>query len=75
MASTGVLRLMRSVLYRVGVFDAPTIVAVAVILAAVTLIATTAPLCESHALILRRHCASIERGRAFIVNNVSSYPA
>ena len=42
-ASTGALRLMRSVLYGVGVYDAPTIVAVVVTLAAITLVATTVP--------------------------------
>jgi len=34
---------MRSVLYGVGVYDAPTIVAVVITLAAVALIATTVP--------------------------------
>ena len=43
MACTGALPLMRSVLYGVGVYDAPTIVAVVITLAAVALIATTVP--------------------------------
>jgi len=42
-ACTGALRVMRSVLYGVGVYDAPTIIAVIVTLAAVTLIATVVP--------------------------------
>jgi ABC-type antimicrobial peptide transport system permease subunit len=42
-ACAGALRVMRSVLYGVGVYDAPTIIAVIVILAVVTLIATTIP--------------------------------
>jgi len=40
---TGALRAMRSVLYGVGVYDAPTILFVALILASVTLIAGTVP--------------------------------
>lgn len=39
----GVLRIMRSVLYGIGVYDAPTIVAVVAILIAVTVIATVVP--------------------------------
>ena len=39
----GALRAMRSVLYGVGVYDAPTIVTVVLMLAAVTLLATTIP--------------------------------
>jgi ABC-type antimicrobial peptide transport system permease subunit len=39
----GALRAMRSVLYGVGVYDAPTIAAVVLTLAAVTLLATTIP--------------------------------
>jgi macrolide transport system ATP-binding/permease protein len=39
----GALRAMRSVLYGVGVYDAPTIVVVVLTLAAVTLLATTVP--------------------------------
>jgi macrolide transport system ATP-binding/permease protein len=39
----GVLRAMRSVLYGVGVYDAPTILTVVLILASVTLIAGTVP--------------------------------
>lgn len=42
-ACTGTLRVMRSVLYGVGVYDAQTIVAVILTLAAVTFIATTVP--------------------------------
>ncbi len=41
--SAGVLRAMQSVLYGIGVYDAPTIVAVVLTLALVTLIATTVP--------------------------------
>jgi ABC-type antimicrobial peptide transport system permease subunit len=41
--SAGALRVMRSVLYGVGVYDVPTILAVVLILAAVTLLATTVP--------------------------------
>jgi ABC-type lipoprotein release transport system permease subunit len=37
------LRVMRSVVYGVGVYDAPTILGVVVLLALVTLIATTVP--------------------------------
>jgi predicted permease len=40
---TGALRAMRSVLYGVGVYDAPTILSVVLILAAVTVIAGTVP--------------------------------
>ena len=39
----GALRALRSVLYGVGVYDAPTILAVVLTLAAVTLLATTVP--------------------------------
>ena len=39
----GALRVMRSVLYGVGVYDAPTILTVVLMLACVTLIATTVP--------------------------------
>src|SRR5882724_9180189 len=39
----GLLRVMRSVLYGVGVYDVPTILAVVMTLASVTLIATTVP--------------------------------
>ena len=39
----GALRAMRSVLYGVGVYDAPTILAVVLTLATVTLIATIVP--------------------------------
>jgi len=39
----GALRAMRSVLYGVGVYDAPTIVAVVLTLLAVTVLATAAP--------------------------------
>ena len=39
----GALRAMRSVLYGVGVYDAPTILAVVLTLSAVTLLAATAP--------------------------------
>ena len=39
----GALRAMRSVLYGVGVYDAPTILLVVLILASVTLIAGTVP--------------------------------
>ncbi len=39
----GALRAMHSVLYGVGVYDAPTILAVVLVLASVTLIATTVP--------------------------------
>jgi putative ABC transport system permease protein len=39
----GVLRVMRSVVYGVGVYDLPTILGVVVMLAAITLIATTVP--------------------------------
>lgn len=39
----GVLRVMRSAIYGVGVYDVPTILLVVLTLAAVTLIATTAP--------------------------------
>ena len=39
----GALRAMRSVLYGVGAYDFPTILAVVVMLASVTLIATTLP--------------------------------
>ena len=39
----GALRALRSVLYGVGVYDAPTLLAVALMLIAVTLLATTAP--------------------------------
>ena len=41
--SAGVLRVMRSVLYGVDVYDAPTIVVVALTLSVVTLFATTTP--------------------------------
>ncbi len=41
--SAGALRAMRSVLYGIGVYDAPTIAAVVLTLALVTLIATTVP--------------------------------
>jgi macrolide transport system ATP-binding/permease protein len=41
--SAGVLRVMRSVLYGVDVYDLPTIVVVALTLSVVTLLATTAP--------------------------------
>jgi macrolide transport system ATP-binding/permease protein len=41
--SAGALRVMRSVLYGVGVYDAPTLVTVALTLASVTLLATTLP--------------------------------
>ncbi len=40
---TGALRAMHSVLYGVGVYDAPTILTVVLVLASVTLIATTVP--------------------------------
>ena len=43
MLSAGVLRGMRSILYGVGVYDVPTILAVVLILSAVTLLATTIP--------------------------------
>ncbi len=39
----GALRAMRSVLYGVGVYDAPTILVVVLTLSAVTLLATTVP--------------------------------
>jgi ABC-type antimicrobial peptide transport system permease subunit len=39
----GALRAMRSVLYGVGVYDVPTILAVVLTLSAVTLLATTVP--------------------------------
>ena len=39
----GALRVLRSVLYGIGIYDAPTILAVVLTLAAVTLLATTAP--------------------------------
>jgi ABC-type antimicrobial peptide transport system permease subunit len=39
----GALRALRSVLYGVGVYDAPTILVVALTLSAVTLLATIAP--------------------------------
>ena len=39
----GVLRLMRSVVHGVGVYDAPTLASVALTLALVTLLATTLP--------------------------------
>lgn len=39
----GVLRVMRSVVYGVGVYDVPTILGVVLVLASVTLIATTVP--------------------------------
>lgn len=42
-AGTGALRAMRSVLYGVGVYDAPTIAAVVLTLSVVTLLATTLP--------------------------------
>jgi predicted permease len=41
--SAGALRVMRSVLYGVGVYDAPTILCVVLMLACVTLVATTVP--------------------------------
>ncbi len=41
--SAGALRLMQSVLYGVGVYDLPTMLTVVVVLASVTLIATTVP--------------------------------
>jgi macrolide transport system ATP-binding/permease protein len=41
--SAGALRVMRSVLYGVGVYDLPTILVVVLILSAVTLLATTVP--------------------------------
>jgi ABC-type antimicrobial peptide transport system permease subunit len=40
---TGALRVMRSVLYGIGVYDAPTIASAIAVLALVTLIAVTAP--------------------------------
>lgn len=43
MISVGALRAMHSVLYGIGVYDAPTIVAVVSVLALVTLIATAVP--------------------------------
>jgi len=43
MLSAGVLRAMRSTLYGVGVYDAPTIFVVLLTLFAVALVATTAP--------------------------------
>jgi len=39
----GALRIMRSVLYGVGVYDVPTILVVVLMLSAVTLLATTVP--------------------------------
>jgi len=42
--SAGALRALRSVLYGVGVYDAPTIVMVILTLALVTLIATSVPI-------------------------------
>ena len=41
--SAGALRVMRSVLYGVGVYDAPTLVTVAITLTVVTLLATALP--------------------------------
>jgi macrolide transport system ATP-binding/permease protein len=41
--SAGALRLMRSVLYGVGIYDVPTILGVVMTLSAVTLLATTVP--------------------------------
>ena len=43
LASAGALRAMRSVLYGVAIYDTPTILAVVLTLAAITLIATTVP--------------------------------
>jgi hypothetical protein len=44
MLCAGALRAMHSVLYGVGVYDAPTILSVIVMLASVTLIATIVPI-------------------------------
>jgi ABC-type antimicrobial peptide transport system permease subunit len=41
--SAGALRLMRSVLYGVGIYDAPTVVAVVLTLVLVTVLATILP--------------------------------
>ena len=56
----GVLRAMRSVLYGVGVYDVPTILAVVLVLASVTLVATILPTLRIAGSIRQRRCVRTE---------------